>query len=93
MNNIVFTGSNNDSFLSYVKWNDDRTNFIWTIVNLIYNTQATWVNVPREVLGITGRVNLGLTDIFTGQTFYWKERREEANFGDCWLWRMSAVTV
>ncbi len=78
MNNIIFTGSNNGSFLSYVKWNDDRTNFIWTIVNFDpHNTQATWVNVPREQLGITGRVNLGLTDIFTGQTFYWKE---EANF-------------
>ncbi|OAV45474.1 alpha-1,4-glucan--maltose-1-phosphate maltosyltransferase [Lewinella sp. 4G2] len=68
-NNIRFTEATNPNFLSYVKWNDQRTNFIWTIVNFDQdNTQGGHVTVPQDLLGGNG---FRVTDLLTGAQYWW----------------------
>jgi starch synthase (maltosyl-transferring) len=67
--NIHFTNVDNPNLLSYLKWDDARTNFIWSIVNFDPNqTQSGMIQFPREVLG-TGRFEV--TDLLTNEIYYW----------------------
>ena len=57
------------NLLSYVKWNDERTNFIWTIVNFDqYNRQGGHVGVPQDLLGHQG---FRVTDLLSGGQYWW----------------------
>ena len=68
-NNIRFTEVNNGNLLSYVKWDDERTNFVWTIVNFDqHNTQGGHVGVPQDLLGGNG---FRVTDLLTGAQYWW----------------------
>jgi len=68
-NNIRFTGSDNPNLLSYVKWSDDRTSFVWTIVNFDqHNRQAGTVYVPQDILSPHG---FRVTDLLTGAQYWW----------------------
>lgn len=68
-NNIRFTSTDNNNLLSYVKWDDTRTNFIWTIVNFDqYNRQGGHVGVPQDLLGHNG---FRVTDLLTGKQYWW----------------------
>ncbi|MBC6993445.1 alpha-1,4-glucan--maltose-1-phosphate maltosyltransferase [Neolewinella lacunae] len=68
-NNIRFTGGDNPNLLSYVKWNDERTNFIWTIVNFDqHHRQGGHVSVPQDLLGHQG---FKVTDLLTGAQYWW----------------------
>ncbi len=68
-NNIRFTGSENGNLLSYVKWDDEKTNFIWTIVNFDqHNRQGGHVMVPQDLLGHNG---FRVTDLLTGAQYWW----------------------
>ncbi len=59
--------------MSYVKLTDDYTNIIWCIASFDeHNTQAGWVEVPRDVLNLTGPFTLELTDLLTNKTYEWK---------------------
>lgn len=70
--NIRFTRTDNDRIMSYVKFTDDLTNFIWCIVNFDpHNTQSGFVEVPKDLLKITGRVHLKVTDLLADETFHW----------------------
>jgi starch synthase (maltosyl-transferring) len=68
-NNIRFTSSDNGNLLSYVKWDDARTNFIWTVVNFDqHNRQGGHVGVPHDLLGHNG---FRVTDLLTGNQYWW----------------------
>ena len=74
-NNIVFTDTNNPNLLSYVKYSDDRSSIIWTIVNFDqYNPQVGYCGVPRDLIGDN---SFQVTDLLTGDTFWWNT---EANY-------------
>ncbi|MDX1940573.1 MAG: alpha-1,4-glucan--maltose-1-phosphate maltosyltransferase [Saprospiraceae bacterium] len=70
--NIHFTRTDNEQLMSYIKLTDDGSNVIWCIVN--FDTkfkQAGWIEVPKKLLGIEGRVNLRVTDLLINETYYW----------------------
>jgi len=68
-NNIRFTGSDNPNLLSYVKWSDDRTSFVWTIVNFDqHNRQSGTVYVPQDILSPHG---FRVTDLLTNEEYWW----------------------
>lgn len=70
--NIHFTRTDNDKLMSYVKMSPDRSSIIWCIVSWdpIHN-QAGFVEVPKELLGIHGRVNLQVQDLLTNEVYHW----------------------
>ena len=68
--NIHFTATGNDNLMSYLKIEGD--NIIWCIVNLDpHHTQSGFVEVPKQLLGITEGVNLSLHDLLTDQYYQW----------------------
>jgi starch synthase (maltosyl-transferring) len=68
-NNIRFTSCDNSNLLSYVKWDDARTNFIWTVVNFDqHNRQGGHLGVPHDLLGHNG---FRVTDLLTGKQYWW----------------------
>ncbi|NJC24642.1 maltotransferase domain-containing protein [Neolewinella antarctica] len=67
--NVRFTDVSNENLLSYVKWDQNKTSFIWTIVNFDeHNTQAGYVGVPVDLLGEQG---FRVRDLLTGATYWW----------------------
>jgi len=82
-NNIRFTNSDNPNLLSYVKWSDDRTSFIWTIVNFDqHNRQGGQVQVPQDLLGQNG---FRVTDLLTGSQYWWNSHANYVDI-DPWQW-------
>lgn len=72
--NIQFTATSNDQLISYLKWNDDRSNMLWIIVNLDpKNTQIGTVETPRELLGLTNDVSIHLHDLVTNDHYHWTQ--------------------
>lgn len=70
--NIQFTRTDNEQLMSYVKVTEDLSNIIWCVVNFdTQNTQSGFVEVPKQLLKITGRVNLKVTDLLTNEMYYW----------------------
>ncbi|MEL6275355.1 MAG: alpha-1,4-glucan--maltose-1-phosphate maltosyltransferase, partial [Bacteroidota bacterium] len=70
-NNIHFTETGNDQILSYIKWNDERTSFVWTIVNFDpNNAHYGQVNTPIDLFGTT---SLEVRDLLTGEIYHWQE--------------------
>lgn len=70
--NLHFTRTDNDLLMSYIKLTDDLSNVIWCIVN--FDTQfkqSGWVEVPKKLLAIEGRVHLKVTDLLTNEIFHW----------------------
>lgn len=70
--NIHFTRTDNEQLMSYVKVAEDGSNIIWCIAN--FNTQfkeSGYIEVPKALLNITGRVNIKVTDLLTNETYYW----------------------
>ncbi|PHI18175.1 alpha-1,4-glucan--maltose-1-phosphate maltosyltransferase [Lewinellaceae bacterium SD302] len=68
-NNIKFTDSDNDQLLSYIKWSDDRSNLIWTIVNFDHNNpQGGRISVPHELIV---RQHFRVRDLLTGDIYQW----------------------
>ncbi|HRJ13916.1 MAG TPA: alpha-1,4-glucan--maltose-1-phosphate maltosyltransferase, partial [Saprospiraceae bacterium] len=70
--NLTFTRADNESLMSFVKVSDDGSNVIWCVVNFdAQYTQSGYVEVPKKLLGIEGRVNLKVTDLLTEETYHW----------------------
>lgn len=68
-NNIRFTETDNPNLLSYVKWDEERTNFVWTIVNFDqHNQQGGHVQVPQDLLGNQG---FKVRDVLNGAQYWW----------------------
>lgn len=73
MFNLVFTGTDNDHLISFVRITKDKKNIIWCIINLdAEHNQSGYVEVPRELLGLKGKwFNLEVTDLLSGETYHW----------------------
>jgi starch synthase (maltosyl-transferring) len=71
--NIHFTRTDNDQLMSYIKLTEDQENIIWCVANFDpVHTQAGFVEVPKELLHVEGRmVNLRVTDLLTNETYHW----------------------
>lgn len=70
--NIHFTRTDNEQLMSYVKLSEDETNVIWCIASFdVNNKQSGFVEVPKKLLSIEGRVNLKVTDLLSGETYFW----------------------
>jgi len=71
--NLIFSDTDNDKIMSYVKASPDRKNLIWCIVNLDpQQKQSGYVEIPKEALGLKGRwLNLKVEDLLTGKTYHW----------------------
>jgi starch synthase (maltosyl-transferring) len=78
--NIHFSDTSSDKLLSYIKVSNTEggKNIIWCVANLdTENTISGYVQTPKDLLGITGNVNLSVTDLLNNATYYW---RDEWNF-------------
>ena len=70
--NIHFSSTDNEQLMSYIKLDEQKENIIWCIVNFDPNhTQSGFVEVPKELLGIEGRVSLKVTDLLNGKVYHW----------------------
>jgi starch synthase (maltosyl-transferring) len=70
--NIHFTRTDNDQLMSYVKLTEDKSNIIWCIVNFDTEYQQSgFVEVPKQLLGIEGNVNIKVTDLLSGDVYHW----------------------
>lgn len=70
--NIHFTRTDNDHLMSYVKYNDDKSNIVWCIASFdVEYKQSGFIEVPKALLGIERNVNLKVTDLLTGEVFHW----------------------
>lgn len=68
-NNIRFTATDNDQLLSFLKWDDARTNLVWTIVNFdAQHPQQGIVAVPGDLIG---NRPFRVRDLLTGEIYYW----------------------
>ncbi|MEO0625571.1 MAG: alpha-1,4-glucan--maltose-1-phosphate maltosyltransferase [Bacteroidota bacterium] len=68
-NNILFTDTDNPNLLSYIKYDDQKTNLIWTIVNFDPGQgQGGMIAVPRNLLG-SGTILVD--DLLTGESYRW----------------------
>ncbi len=72
--NIHFTRTDNDLLMSYIKLTHDLSNIIWCIANFdTQYEQSGYVEVPKKLLKLDGRVNLKVTDLLTEEPYYWFE--------------------
>ena len=70
--NIHFTNTDNEQLMSYIKITPDGSNIIWCVVNFDpHHTQAGFIQVPKELLGIEGNIHLKVTDLLLEQTYHW----------------------
>ncbi|MCB0549147.1 MAG: alpha-1,4-glucan--maltose-1-phosphate maltosyltransferase [Phaeodactylibacter sp.] len=70
--NIQFTRTDNEQLMSYVKYNDDKTNVVWCIASFdVEYRQSGFIEVPKALLDIGRNVNLKVTDLLTGEVFHW----------------------
>lgn len=72
--NLQFCAIDNPNLIAYVKATDDLSNIILVVVNLDqYEKQSGYVQLPRERLRISGKTNLKLQDLITGEEFTWTQ--------------------
>jgi starch synthase (maltosyl-transferring) len=70
--NLHFHPNENPLILAYSKSTVDGTNTVLTVVNLdTANTQAAWINLSLEKLGVTDGVPFQVEDLLTGITYTW----------------------
>jgi starch synthase (maltosyl-transferring) len=70
--NLVFHANENPQILAYSKSTADGRNTVLTVVNLDQaNTQAAWINLSLERLGVTDGVPFQVEDLLTGITYTW----------------------
>jgi starch synthase (maltosyl-transferring) len=70
--NIHFTRTDNDNLMSYLKIDEAQHDIIWCIVNFdTEHRQSGYIEVPKQLLGIGRNVNLKVTDLLTGEQYYW----------------------
>jgi starch synthase (maltosyl-transferring) len=71
-NFIEFCYVENDNLISYIKWNQDKTNLILVVVNLdSYYTQKGMVRIPYEALNLNPGHHVSLYDLITNDSYNW----------------------
>jgi len=69
---LRFWPTDNEQIICYSKESEDRTNLLLTVVNLDpRNTQAGFVNLPLEELGIPQDRAYEVEDLLTGERYLW----------------------
>jgi starch synthase (maltosyl-transferring) len=73
MFNLVFTGTDNEQTISFVRATSDLKNIVWCIINLDpERSHSGYVEVPKDLLGLRGKwFNLEVTDLLTNETYHW----------------------
>jgi starch synthase (maltosyl-transferring) len=70
--NIYFADTHNDNLLCYAKTDDEKTNRIFTAVNMDpYFTQGGMIKVPIQEMGISADRSYDMVDLLTGHRFTW----------------------
>ncbi len=70
-NNLVFGETTNPNLLSYVKYSEDRSSIIWTIVNFDPHRPQDGICAVPDMLQ-TGK-NLSVRDLLTGEPYVWNQ--------------------
>jgi starch synthase (maltosyl-transferring) len=72
--NIQFCEIHNDNLLAYLKYSNDRKDFILVVVNLDpHSTQQGYVQLPRQILNLGDHINVKLHDRMTDEYFTWTQ--------------------
>ncbi|MEO7990022.1 MAG: alpha-1,4-glucan--maltose-1-phosphate maltosyltransferase [Chryseolinea sp.] len=72
--NIQFLTIENPNLIAYIKATDDLSNIILTVVNLDPNArQVGYVQLPRERLKLSDRINVKVHDLITDDHYTWMQ--------------------
>jgi starch synthase (maltosyl-transferring) len=72
--NIQFCSIEDPNMLAFIKSTPDLSNIVLVVVNLDqHNKHSGYVQIPKEKLKITGRVNLKLHDLMTDEHYTWTQ--------------------
>ncbi|MBS1558682.1 MAG: alpha-1,4-glucan--maltose-1-phosphate maltosyltransferase [Bacteroidetes bacterium] len=72
--NIQFCEVGNDQLIAYLKATDDLSNLILVVVNLDpQQTQSGYVQLPKEKLRLSDRINIKLFDLMTDEHYTWTQ--------------------
>jgi len=78
--NVQFCPIENPQIIAYLKATDDLSNIILVVANLDSNNgQSGYIQLPKDRLKLTDKVNIKLHDLITGEHFTWTQ---EWNFVD-----------
>jgi len=73
-NNIKFLTTDNDQLIAYLKWDQEKTNFVLCVVNLDpHYSQKGLVQLPRHLLGAEDGQVLQLKDLISGNSYEWRD--------------------
>jgi starch synthase (maltosyl-transferring) len=71
-NDIEFCSIENEKLLGYLKWNQEKNNFVLVVVNLdSYYTQKGMLRLPYEALKLNAGQHFKLTDLITDDYYDW----------------------
>ncbi|HRG80225.1 MAG TPA: DUF3416 domain-containing protein, partial [Cyclobacteriaceae bacterium] len=78
--NVQFCPIENNQIIAFIKATDDLSNIILVVANLDTNRgQSGYVQLPKERLKLTDKVNIKLHDLITDEHYTWTQ---EWNFVD-----------
>ncbi|MEE4378743.1 MAG: alpha-1,4-glucan--maltose-1-phosphate maltosyltransferase [Candidatus Competibacteraceae bacterium] len=74
--NFCFHPISNEQLICYSKWNDDQSDIVLVIVNLdTRHTQAGWVDLDLEVLGLDPQRAFEVHDLLGDERYLWHGAR------------------
>jgi len=72
--NLHFCAIENPNLIAYLKYTYDLSDIILVVVNLDqHNKQHGYVQLPRELLRISGHINVKLSDLLTEESYTWTQ--------------------
>ncbi len=72
--NIQFCSIENDNLIAYLKATDDLSNIILVVVTLDpFGSQQGFVQLPKERLKLSDKINVKLTDLITEEKYTWTQ--------------------
>ncbi len=78
--NVQFCPIENPQIIAYLKATDDLSNIILVVANLDSNNgQSGYIQLPKDRLKLSDKINIKLHDLITGEHFTWTQ---EWNFVD-----------
>lgn len=70
--NIHFCEIHDPGLLAYVKLTDDLSDIVLVVVNLDpHNTHSGYVQLPKQLLKLSDKINVKLHDLMTGDNYTW----------------------
>ncbi|MDX2001919.1 MAG: alpha-1,4-glucan--maltose-1-phosphate maltosyltransferase [Chitinophagales bacterium] len=72
--NLMFLNADNAQLLAFIKYDDDKTELILTVINLdTNNQQAGWIQVPLYLFHLPYGEAYTVHDLMTGNKYTWKD--------------------